>query len=624
MSTKFRMCYQNLGLGDSVTRKYHDLMNILRSRDPHVLYISETLIDVEAVTRLEALGYSIEAMPLSSERIWAAIKESVVYKREIKYEVPNFPAIWLEIGRGKNSFYVCGLYREFTRPGEGKASRRVAKQRERFRDFLEKASEAASTGKEIHILGDWNLNHRRWIQNGNGIPGWKYAGMVDDLHDYLLNNGFVNSVDQITRISGKLESVLDLHITNAPQMTKRVMLTGDTKSDHMTLTVTRAKNDQVAPPVNEGRSWSKVNWIYLKALVTECHKNTLKRMCWVRDVNELTNRFVAWANVLLDNETPVKKTVFKNRYTPWMNPDILKMIREKTAALKKWRRTSLEAHKMAYVKLKNKVSNVCRDAQVRYWDNQLSDAWDSEAIWKHAYEYVGQKSAGAPSQIIVDGKLISDPEGVANGCLEALTKKVKRIKAKIPPTNRDPIDYTREYAASKNFCTFKYPSCNLTRGVGYREVKRAIKGLKNTDACGHDHLSTRFIKMLRAPLLHVLTCICNRSFEQRVFPDLYKLGRVCLLCKDTTDKQNPEKYRPVSVLPAPSKVLEKVVVDRLIGHMERTGFFPDEQHGYRRGRSCQTAVLTLQDEVLRDLEKGTDSILVFCDLSAAFDTPNNP
>ena len=57
MPKKLRVCYQNLGLGDAVSRKYHDVLNILSTRDPHVLYVSETLIDLETVARLEAKGF---------------------------------------------------------------------------------------------------------------------------------------------------------------------------------------------------------------------------------------------------------------------------------------------------------------------------------------------------------------------------------------------------------------------------------------------------------------------------------------------------------------------------------------------------------------------------------------
>ena len=157
--------------------------------------------------------------------------------------------------------------------------------------------------------------------------------MVEDLHDQILNKGFVQTVTQITRVSGKWESILDLHITNRPEAVKPVMLTGDTKSDHLALTVTRKAEDQVADPIIEGRSWSKVDWWDLREKVNKHHLDTLKQISMVRDVNELTNRFTAWANVLLDDKTPVKRTVFKTRYNPWMNPDLLKLIKEKKMLL---------------------------------------------------------------------------------------------------------------------------------------------------------------------------------------------------------------------------------------------------------------------------------------------------
>ena len=109
-----------------------------------------------------------------------------------------------------------------------------------------------------------------------------------------------------------------------------------------------------------------------------------------------------------------------------------------------------------------------------------------------------------------------------------------------------------DFVAKKNLCMFEYLTSNITREVGYGKVKTAIKQLKMTNAAGVDNLNTRFIKMLKKPLLHILTCICNRSFEQQVYPDLYKLAHVTLLqCKDSKEKFNPQ---------SPSKVQEKVVL----------------------------------------------------------------
>ena len=621
--TSLRIVYQNLGLGSEVRRKYTDVLQLMTTRSPHVMFISETLIDTDSWTKIEGLGYTIETMPRRSERIWAAVKDSVIYSRATEYEIDNFPAIWLRVGQGKGSYLICGLYREFTRPTEkAKESRRLRVQRLRWQQFLEQANKAAMTNSEIHIVGDMNIDYARWIQNGNGIPGWRYSGLVEDLHDQLMNHGFVQTVDQITRVSGdgKQKSILDLHLTNKPLCVKSVLVTGDVKSDHMAITVTRKPADQIPDPIVEGRSWSKVDWWELKDRIQREHLGTLQEISRIRNVNEQTVKFTEWAGQLLDVKTPVKRRVFRSRYNPWMNSDLLKKIREKSRLLKLWQRNRLQAHLDRWLVLKKEVSKECRQASHAWWEEKLRDGVPSEKLWVSARQLIGEKTPGAPSQIVVDNQLISDPEEVANKCNDKLLGKVDDLISGIPATNKSALDYTREYVASKNFCTFEMPKCDLMRGVGYGEVKAAIKGLKYTDAVSHDHISTRFVKMLKKPLLHIFTQICNRSFEQRTFPEIWKMARVCLLCKDLKQKTNPLKYRPVSILPGPSKVLEKVVVDRLVSFMESNKFFPDQQHGYRSNRSCQTAVLTLQDEILRDMERGVDSAVVFCDLSAAFDT----
>ena len=465
--SSLRVVYQNLGLGNSVTRKYTDVMNLMESRAPHIMFISETLIDEEAWTRLEGHGYTIEAMPRVSERIWAAVKDTVDYSRAREFEIPNFPAIWLRVGKGKSSYLICGVYREFTRPGDSKRTRRVANQRERWQQFLEKAGQAEQTGAEIHLIGDFNLNYAKWMQNGNPMPGWRYAGMVEDLHDTLLNKGFVQTVTEITRVSGKLESILDLHLTNSPDNTK-IMLTGDTKSDHLALSVTRKNPDQVADPIIEGRSWSKVDWWDLREKVNKHHLETLREISSVWDVDEMTNRFTAWGNVLLDEKTPVKRTVFRTRFNPWMTPELLKMVREKKKLLRLWQRTGLEVHKERWKSLKCKVSNECCKASHEWWENELKDGIQSDKLWTNARRFIGEKTPGAPSQIMLNGKLTNNPEEVANGCMEELAKKVENLTNSIPKARKSALEYTRDYVASKNFCTFEPPVCNLTRGVGYK------------------------------------------------------------------------------------------------------------------------------------------------------------
>ena len=160
--------------------------------------------------------------------------------------------------------------------------------------------------------------------------------------------------------------------------------------------MTRKAEDQVSDPIIEGRSWSKVDWWDLRDKINKHHLDTLKQISTVEDVNELTNRFTAWANVLQDDKTPVKRTVFKTRYNPWMNPNLLKLIKEKRKLLKQWQRTKLDVHKERWKRLKCKVSNKSRKAAHIWWEEQLKDGIPSDKLWVNARRFIGEKTPGAP------------------------------------------------------------------------------------------------------------------------------------------------------------------------------------------------------------------------------------
>ena len=146
-----------------------------------------------------------------------------------------------------------------------------------------------------------------------------------------------------------------------------------------------------------------------------------------------------------------------------------------------------------------------------------------------------------------------------------------------------------------------------------------MKSLRSTDAAGHDELTTRLIKFMAEPLACVMTHLVNLSFEKVKFPDVFKLAKISPLFKKG-DKFDAKNYRPVAVLPAMSKVKEKIVITRLKTHLEKNRLLADTQNAYREKRSVTTAMLQLHDEILKKQDENVDSACVFLDCSAAFDT----
>ena len=154
------------------------------------------------------------------------------------------------------------------------------------------------------------------------------------------------------------------------------------------------------------------------------------------------------------------------------------------------------------------------------------------------------------------------------------------------------------------------------------EVLKIINDLKSKPSSGYDTISCKLIKELKYELLIPLTIITNNSLQSGLFPQAMKLAKITPLYK-AKDKSNIANYRPVSVLPSFSKILEKIVHCRLYRYCNDKGILYESQYGFRNKRSTVNAVTEFVLKTLSNLDNKKTTVSVFLDLSKAFDTINH-
>ena len=176
------------------------------------------------------------------------------------------------------------------------------------------------------------------------------------------------------------------------------------------------------------------------------------------------------------------------------------------------------------------------------------------------------------------------------------------------------LDFTKEYMRSKNFR--KKPSFSF-QTVGTGVISKTISSLTNTGSEGRDEISTEVLKRFKDVLAEPLRHIVNQSIRMGEYPDGWKTGVITPLPK-SGDLTNPKYWRPVCILPAPSKVLEKVLQSQFQKYMETQGIFSSSQHAYREGRSCESALIDLDTLVQKARNEGKVVALVLTDMSATF------
>ena len=113
--------------------------------------------------------------------------------------------------------------------------------------------------------------------------------------------------------------------------------------------------------------------------------------------------------------------------------------------------------------------------------------------------------------------------------------------------------------------------------------------------------------------------IINLSLATGSVPTDWKAAKIVPLFKSGSMAEI-DNYRPISILPSMSKILEKVVFKQLMAHFEQNGLLSHFQYGFRRMRSTELAVTHLTDVIRREGENGNLTGCVFIDLSKAFDT----
>lgn len=123
-------------------------------------------------------------------------------------------------------------------------------------------------------------------------------------------------------------------------------------------------------------------------------------------------------------------------------------------------------------------------------------------------------------------------------------------------------------------------------------------------------------------LCNCLTLIINQIITTCIFPNKLKLARVIPIYKKG-DSCNIANYRPISLLPCISKIVERIIFNQINIYFNKNNLFCENQYGFRSGRSTELACTELVDKITNNIEKGHSSINIFLDLSKAFDKINH-
>ena len=151
------------------------------------------------------------------------------------------------------------------------------------------------------------------------------------------------------------------------------------------------------------------------------------------------------------------------------------------------------------------------------------------------------------------------------------------------------------------------------------KVLKIMTNIESSEAAGVDKLSSMFLKDGANILAKPISTLCNLSISQGVFPNACKVAKLKPIFKKGK-KTDPSNYRPISLLPSISKIIERVIHDQTNAFLSDEDILYNYQSGFRGNHSTNLCLSFLTDKVLKGFDEGLLTGMILIDLQKAFDT----
>jgi ribonuclease HI len=156
--------------------------------------------------------------------------------------------------------------------------------------------------------------------------------------------------------------------------------------------------------------------------------------------------------------------------------------------------------------------------------------------------------------------------------------------------------------------------------VTEKEVRAALAKDKGTRSVGIDEVPMSVLKKVGPQVAQEIAMITNACIREQCWPEQWKKAEIVCIWKKKGNQKEPKFYRPVSMLPAIARLVERMLAEQLKVHIAENKLLPKFQHGFRSKHSTETALIQLVDNIATAMDGGHTTLVASLDLAGAFDT----
>ena len=505
----------------------------------------------------------------------------------------HIEAQWLYIHRPQSkNLCVCNMYR----PPNGDLAKAIL--------YLEECLQTLNMAKtEVFLLGDMNVNYKN-----KSTPNFKKFNF------FAKSNGLTQHISTTTRNTDKTKSLIDLALSNS-KFIKSAGTVDHFVSDHQPIYILYKKSRDNRPTATfRGRSYKNFDKEKFCSKLTELDWDGFYDLTSPADAwNFLLGKLVS----VLDEMCPIKTYHIKNYRPEWMTSNLLDLIRDRDYFYKKAKKSGDKDMWNIAKYLRNVANTSIRHAKRDFILRELEqNESNAKKFWKLIQAVVPTSKSGSKNDVMLkDGDKKVEKAEVAT-YINNYFINVGKLKPNQIPSAQVQLQQDKETVEAN-------PTVCSMEKVSEHEVWRIIKTINTSKSSGLENISSHVIKVAFEHLKPEITFMFNLSISTATFPDTWKKALVVPIPK----KGNlalVQNYRPISLLPLPGKIMEKLIHHHLANHFESGSLLAKEQHGFRKDHSTIHAIAQFTDHVSKKLDAKLTTLALFIDFRKAFDCVQHP
>ncbi len=427
------------------------------------------------------------------------------------------------------------------------------------------------------MLGDFNIDLS------------KPATITTKLNQFYHNNLLSQLVKSPTRITNIGQTLIDHIVTNNDSFYNTSSVVDLGWSDHCMVYVTR-KRLKAKRTVSYfvGRSYRNFNEVNFRADMY--HVNWLPLYC-INDINDGVNFFNHTLKSVMNIHAPFKRIKSHTNQAQWVTGEFLSLVDTKHHFCNVYRRRPT---------VHNAIRRREAIARVKYMKKALKRDYvrealhncegDSKRTWRMIKSLWPTKSKQTTIHML--NNLTNETE-IANELNSHFCNIGPTLSKSITPTG--PCDSINNTGTSFDL-----------RPITMDEIVKVLAELSPSKACGLDGITARLVKACGDTILPPLHYLFNLSLSTLTFPDQWKSAIVTPLFK-AGSTSDPNNYRPISVLPVISKLLERLIHNQMSEYLTSNNLLSPNQYKFRKGYSTGTCLIDFLDGIYDNIEHARPS-----------------